>query len=261
MSDPLFCAVCHQQITGKYLYNHWQETVHVKHQGVKTAQCSTCARFISGATQNGIRYGDGRVVCGICQVTAVTEEQKVEHARRRVLEMLTGAGFDYIPDYIAVTLTDQRRLQQKLGRHGNSYGLTKTLEKKENGVLVYREHSIFVLYGLPRLVFEGVLAHELLHVWLNERPESRERTPAEVEGFCNLASALIYGQEQTPMAQYLLERLHSDPDPVYGDGYRQQQAFVQRHGWQAMREHMLRPAAPLKQMYNKLDGFLNRFNL
>ena len=31
------------------------------------------------------------------------------------------------------------------------------------------DHTIYVLYGLPYIECESVLAHEFAHVWLNER--------------------------------------------------------------------------------------------
>ena len=52
------------------------------------------------------------------------------------------------------------------------------------------EHEITLLTGLPRLQFCGVLAHELLHVWLNE---ANLQPPTQLmEGFCNLGSHIVY---------------------------------------------------------------------
>jgi hypothetical protein len=262
VTKPLFCTVCQGQLTGKYLYNHWGETAHPQHQGKTTHQCSTCHRFLSATTQQGIQYGDGRIVCGLCQMTAVTAPDAVEPSRRRVLQMLNTVGFSYIPDYLSIILSDQRRLNQSLKKraHANSHGLTKTVEKSVNGVVQYREHSIFILYGLPRIVFEGVLAHELLHVWLNEQPNTRERTPQEIEGFCNLGTACMYQQEDTPLSHYLLERMHKDTDAVYGEGYRMQHQRLTQIGWDKLREQMQRPA-PFKNALKTVDRWLDRFNL
>lgn len=261
-SAPLFCTVCKGKLTAKYLYNHWGETAHPQHQSQKTHQCSACHRFLSAATQQGLQYGDGRIICGLCQMTAVTEPESVEPSRQRVLKTLNTAGFDYIPDYISITLSDQRRLNQALKKraHANSHGLTKTIEKSVNGMVQYREHSIFILYGLPRVVFEGVLAHELLHVWLNEQDNTRERMPQEIEGFCNLGTARVYQQEDTPLSRYLLERMHKDVDPVYGEGYRMQKQRLTQMGWDGLRNDMQRPA-PFKKALKTVDRWLDRFNL
>lgn len=261
-TNPLFCSVCQGELTGKYLYNHWGENAHPQHQGHKTHQCSTCHRFLSSSTQQGLQYGDGRIICGLCQITAITEADSIAHSRHRVINTLKSVGFEYIPDYISITLSDQRRLNQRLKKssHANSYGLTKTVEKSVNGEMQYREHSIFVLYGLPRLVFEGVLAHEFLHVWLNEHPNTRERSPQEIEGFCNLATALVYQQEETPLSLYLQQRMHEDTDPVYGGGYRLQNQRLLQSGWEVLRSQMQRPA-PLKNALKTVDRWLDRFHL
>lgn len=261
-STPLICRICQQPITGKYRYNHWGEQVHTEHQGHPSHACSVCARFLSVHTQHGIQHADGRVVCGLCQVTAVETPASVQGSRQRVLAHLQQAGFGYIPDYLAIVLSDQKRLNQMLGKsqHTNSQGLTKTLEKTVDGVLAYREHRIFILTGLPRLLFEGVLAHELLHVWLNEHPETRQRSPQEIEGFCNLGTALIY-EDNTPLAHYLLQRMHESADPIYGEGFRQQHQRLQQLGWVGLRQEMLRPAPALKQTFQKVDRWLNKFGL
>lgn len=260
---PLMCDICQERISGTYRYNHWGEHVHPEHQGHKVHQCSACARFLSAKTQQGLQYGDGRIICGLCQVTAVDMPASVQSSRQRVLSLLQQAGFGYIPDYLAIVLSDQKRLNQMLGKsqHTNSQGLTKTLEKTVEGMLAYREHRIFILNGLPRLLFEGVLAHELLHVWLNEHPETRQRSPTEIEGFCNLATALVYQQENTPLAQYHLQRMHESSDPIYGEGFRQQNQRLQQLGWEGLRQWMQRPAPALKQTFQKVDRWLNKFGL
>lgn len=259
----LICTLCQEKISGKYRYNHWGEYVHLQHQGQAVQQCSACGHFLSAKTQQGVRYADGRVICGLCQVTAVQDTNAINPSRHRVLAQLQQAGFGYIPDYLAIVLSDQQRLNQILGKsqHTNSHGLTKTLEKTIDGVLAYREHRIFILTGLPRLRFEGVLAHELLHVWLNEHPETRSRSTLEIEGFCNLGTALVYQQDNTPLAQYLLQRMSESPDPVYGEGFRQQQQRLQQLGWEGLRQWMLRPAPALQQTFQKVDRWLNKFGL
>lgn len=261
-STSLFCSVCQGELTGKYLYNHWGENVHPQHQGNPTHSCSACHRFLSSATQHGLQYGDGRIICGLCQITAITEPNSIVHSRQRVINTLKAVGFKYIPDYISITLSNQRRLNQRLKKssHANSHGLTQTIEKSVEGIVHHREHSIFILYGLPRLVFEGVLAHEFLHVWLNEQPNTRERSPQEIEGFCNLATALVYQQEQTPLSFYLQKRMYENSDKVYGEGYRLQNQRLVHMGWEALRTEMQRPA-PFKKALKIMDRWLDRFNL
>lgn len=258
------CSACAGPLKGKILIDPWGNKAHAVHGNQKTHSCSVCARLVSQKTsQGGTLYGDGRAVCGICGITEVSTPAQIAQIKTDVITKLQTAGFDYIPDYIAVTLADQRLMNQRLGVHktANSHGYTKTLEKRLNGNLT-REHSIFVLFGLPRLVFAGVLAHELLHVWLNDRG-LQHWTEKEIEGFCNLGTALIYQQDATPLAQVLLKRMDEDKGPVYGDGYRLMKARLAKLGWPGLITAMQQPPsgvnASVSSGINKLNRFIDKF--
>jgi len=253
------CDGCGQAMTGQFLQDLWGHRMHAHHGGLATPQCHVCARLISEKTsQGGVQYGDGRVVCGICRITEITTAEQIAHARQIILQALQAVGFDYIPDYISVNLADQRTLQKRLGvgRNANSHGYTKTLIKNLNQTRVM-EHSIFILYGLPRLLFMGVLAHELLHVWLNERELNAVWGEKEIEGFCNLGTALIYRNEATPLAQVLLGRLEKDGDPIYGEGYRKMAARLEKLGWPALiAELRNKPQTALGKLIRLTDRFI-----
>lgn len=252
------CDVCLQPIRGKYLIDPWGQYSHLVHQRQRIQQCHCCSRVIGAKTSNGgIQYGDGRIICGICKITEITDSQQIKHAKGLVIEQLMAVGLDYIPNYIAVSLADRRLLNTRLGVHQktNSYGFTKTLKKEHPTLGPIMEHSIFILYGLPRLFFLGVLAHELLHVWLNERqiklPEK------EMEGFCNLGTYAIYQQNGTPLANLLLERLQNDPDPIYGDGFRKMQKRLLKKGWaQVIDEVQNYQPSSLQKFLNFTDKFI-----
>ena len=52
--------------------------------------------------------------------------------------------------------------------HKNLKGVTNTYYDEANK----KYYEIFILFGLPEIEFESVLAHELFHVWLYENPNS-----------------------------------------------------------------------------------------
>ena len=54
-----------------------------------------------------------------------------------------------------------------------------------------------------------------------------------MEGFCNLGSRAVYMTEtaDAALAGVLLQQMESDPDPVYGDGYRQMKDIMEQQGW------------------------------
>lgn len=254
------CANCGQPLKGQYLEDIWGNRTHTEHGGQRTQQCHVCARLIGSKTSNGgLRYADGRNVCGICRVTEVTEEAQIHHAKDEILAQLTAVGFDYIPRYISVNFADKRRLNQRLGKsqRANSHGLTRTLERRINDDNVLLEHSVYILFGLPRVLFYGVLAHEMIHVWLNEK-RLHDWSEAEVEGFCNLGTALIYQNEGSPLAQVLLKRLHEDPNPIYGDGFRHMYQRLQQRGWPGLILEMQHPPAS-KQALNKFNRWIDKW--
>lgn len=254
------CDGCGQPLVGQFLQDLWGHKLHPHHGGLPTLQCHVCARLISQKTsQGGVQYGDGRVVCGICQISEITTPEQIEQARGLVLQQLKTVGFEYIPNYLAVSLADQRTLQQRLGvgRQTNSHGFTKTLIRDMPGQGKIQEHSIFILYGLPRLQFMGVLAHELLHVWLNERQLNDVWGEKEIEGFCNLATALVYQNDGTPLAGVLMQRLEKDPNPVYGEGYRKMAAKLQKLGWAGLIAEMVnKPQSALGKLIRFTDRFV-----
>jgi hypothetical protein len=87
---------------------------------------------------------------------------------------------------------------------------------------------------MPRLEFEAVLAHELLHVWLLEK--DIQLSKKETEGLCNLGSALVYQADNSKLAERLLEKMESSSDRLYGKGFRKMKDKLQRLGWKGLKK-------------------------
>jgi hypothetical protein len=231
----LKCNVCNLIIEGEYLVDNWGNNSHKKHGDSDAAFCDSCSRFISEPTSKGFtKYNDGRKICGICQETEIIEVHQTVPSKLKVIEQLNAVGFKYIPSLIKVTLTDKITINKMLGTSmtNNTHGCTQTVVKSANGKLISKEHSIAMLYGLPKLHFEGILAHELLHVWLNEK--NLDMPDHETEGFCNLGADLIYRNDRSKFAYVLLKQLDADTDKVYGDGYRLMSKRLEKSGWDGL---------------------------
>jgi len=235
------CNICAGAIVGNYIKDIWGNISHPLHMGRKPLACDCCSRFIGPDTsEGGFKYSDGRHICGICQNTAVSSMLQINSILNRVRKKLTdvSSAFTIIPAHVPVKLVDRYSLQ-RLGKYRTperGMGFTVSNITKENGKRVKIEHTVYILFGLPRIQFESVLAHELFHVWLNE--QDIRISPKESEGFCNLASALIYQADTSELARHLLEKMHQDPDPVYGDGYRKMHKTLQQLGWQRLLKRM-----------------------
>ena len=99
---------------------------------------------------------------------------------------------------------------------------------------VYR---ICVLRNLSKIAFAGTFAHEILHLWQYGKHIS---APAPVcEGFCNLGEYLLLSTIDKAEAQRRMSNELTDPDPVYGEGFRSLKVLYDAHGWEKVIETML----------------------
>lgn len=250
----LICSLCQGAIEGSYLYDGWGQKAHPEHDQHPTGQCHVCARLMSPAAATGSKVlSDGRLLCSFCHTAEIHDFRQIQAAKLDVIAQMQAVGFDYIPDYIQVKLDeDQQLVNQRLraSATGNIHGYTRTAQRNIPGYGLILEHGIHVLSGLPKVAFKGVLAHELLHVWINERP-LKHLSHAQVEGFCNLGSALIcqnaLKNEGDELARVLLQRMDEDPDPAYGDGYRAMAWRLQQMGWPALLKALQNPDIPLPE--------------
>lgn len=234
------CGVCDSPLMGKYLKDVWGNMAHEYHGAIKTESCEYCGRLMSESISNGAyRYGDGRLICGICKLTAVNDNRRLTPSRRRVLQLLASPpqSFQGIPDGIPIRLVDKFTLNRMtnfgFGDHGLAFTRCDiTLKNKRREKLDYH---IYVLTGLPQLQFEAVLGHEFMHVWLNEKDIHNRLSNKDMEGFCNLACALVYEKDNSPFGRIKLKQMQDNPDRWYGKGYRNMKRRLQRLGWRRLK--------------------------
>lgn len=208
------CVVCNKDIKGQYLTNAWGQTACLLHDNI---QCYSCGRFI---LPNDVRLDDGRCQCSNCLSVTVCLPSHIEWAKVRVYQTLKNSGVDGLPSDVPVSIVSPRQMAEIKGR--------SQIDIMQAGLSVHRvsglpfrqkrSHHIYIFNMMSRLHFAGVLAQELLHVWINEKGFSLKRD--EEEGICNLGSYLIYTAANSNATKIHLQRMEENPDPVYGDGYR-----------------------------------------
>ncbi len=226
------CAVCEKPIEGRMLIDPWGNKAHEKHEDHQTVTCSSCMRIISSITsKGGFRYSDGRTICGICKPTVVEKNNVIMKSRNTVLSLLYSIGITDIPVNIPINIVDMENLKKysKSSPTSDSKGFTSCLTTYKNNQAISKSQAIYILNGLPLLEFNGVLAHEIMHVWLNER--DIKLTAPETEGFCNLGTMKVYQDDGTEFAKILLENMEKDQDPIYGDGYQNMKKQLEAVGW------------------------------
>jgi hypothetical protein len=170
--------------------------------------------------------GKETAICSTCSSSSVTTDAQVEQCRQKVIRVFDELGITGIPLTIPISMKPTDEMEGTLG-HIRYY---KT--RMPN----LADFRIYMTYGLPRLYFQGVLAHEMLHSWL--ALYGREVTNDESEGFCNLGNAFIYVKDDSDFAHYLMKRMYKNADLVYGDGYRLQKQRYEKLGWAGLLESL-----------------------
>ena len=232
--NPPICTICLQVLIGEYSVDAWQNPFHTHHEN-NGIFCNSCSRIISqGITQGGFRYTDGRHLCSLCQVSVVEDDSTIYASYASVMMQLEGAGIREILGNIPIELINLIELNETFGQsHGNLKGFTHT--NHDNGA--QPPYTIFMLSGLPRIEFEAVLAHELLHVWVHQNKITLSL--ASIEGFCNLGSYLIYKNDNTQFSRIHLKAMDTSKDIVYGNGYREMKVQLQKLGWKKLIRNLL----------------------
>ena len=225
------CTICLQPLQGEYSVDAWGNSFHTRHE-IEGIFCFSCSRIISeGVTQGGYIYSDGRHLCSLCQTSVVKEDSVIQNSYHSVLTQLESVGFQNLSIDIPIELVNLDQLINNSGNlaHAKLKGFTKTNLLNKNESPPTHTYQIFLLNGLPKIEFEAILAHELLHVWLNEN--ELKLSSFVSEGFCNLGSELIYNNDPTKFSQIHLKALSDNNHPNYGGGYLFMKNNLEKFGW------------------------------
>ena len=115
---------------------------------------------------------------------------------------------------------------QRSGKiRGYTHYEAKTLGRKT----ISESYHIYVLSDLCEIVFDAVLAHELLHVY---QIQNGYKLRSDVrEGFCNLGSKLVYDHDGSDLSRL---QLYESDDPDYGKGFRNMSSRLDQMGWEGI---------------------------
>lgn len=235
--EKLFkCDICGYPIDGKYTVDFWGNRVHDMHGMSKTLLCDCCGRAISERTsKGGVKTADGRPICGICKNDLVTTSTRIYEIKKEIDVLFKKIGI-VIPEIKEITQVDKAQIKKMSGAD-NNLGFAETLKMVRGKAVISIEHRIYILHSFQRVKFAGVLAHEMLHAWLNQNHV--DRTKKEMEGFCNLGSYLVYQNSKEEIAKYLMKQMEEDKDPIYGDGYRKMKKELDKLGWEDLIKRFL----------------------
>lgn len=143
----------------------------------------------------------------------IKSTQDISQIYSYVIDVFKSYSVDYMP-HIPVHVIPR---SQMLAESGNPavVGLAYTTTYAD-GDQVFEIH---IIEGLSKLDFAEVLGHEIMHTWLNQN-RIVIKNEANLEGLCNYASYLVLSSIDTAYSMSLIERMMQNPDPIYGDGFR-----------------------------------------
>ena len=218
------CVICDSDIRGRYLIDNWNQAICDCHI---IEYCSSCGRFVR---PTDLHLADGRCICSHCAPSIVSLPTHIQWVETRVRAILASYGISVIPKDVPIHLVTPSEMAKLHGTKQINLlqpGLTKTMQISAL-LFSHRKHKIYIFNQMPKIQFAGVLAHELLHVWQNEKGISLP--PPLTEGFCNLGSYVVYKSIGNELAMHLIKNLENDPSPVYGDGFRKVFEVYKREG-------------------------------
>jgi hypothetical protein len=197
--------------------------------------CDNCNRLISKQlTKGGISVSGNRFVCNLCKPKVVNNKLQLKKNLTRVLRILQKIGIKDLPKRIPVTLVDSKSDLIKMSghRHGNIQGYTNYEESILANKIIDQDYHIYILSNLHEEIFNAVLAHELLHVYLFQNQIDLKSDFRE--GFCNLGSSLIYENYNSKLSDYRLKNMNENSDPDYGIGFRKMKSMLDKIGWKRL---------------------------
>ncbi len=242
----------------------WQQKWCAHH---KPTVCSACNRVAGPRSDFVTLRGDGpgtsgRPLCGDCCESVVASADDVTELYRQMRSFFRTCSLE-LPAALPIQLVGSSALDEAhsgsghCGHTRHSLGLTMAerhvTRRMRNHVVIpgsEKVHTevfaILILNHLPKILFQSVLAHELLHAFfrLNDFPTM---SPQVEEGACQLMSYLYLkapqSREDVPAnyrrhVEYYETKIWQETSPVYGDGFRLAFAAYERYGLRRLISHL-----------------------
>lgn len=225
----LKCGICNENIKGKYIINHNINVCAIC--DATYSNCDACNRHLSPLTDGGYSISDGRKVCSICYKSIVDDNDKLNDYFNKMSRFMRKIGFrisNY--DKLSMRLAPSHDIDE-------SRGICLYESTTTNGVVTKREFTIKVLFGLPELSFEGILAHELFHMWVKINT-SNNLTKFQEEGVANLCQYLYVlhignttkDENNKFLSKHIIDNMMQNNDINYGAGFRKAKDIYESHG-------------------------------
>ena len=140
-----------------------------------------------------------------------------------VINVFKSYKIDYMPHIPVLIISREQMYQESGNRRTVGLAYTQTFHDGEQAF------EIHIISGLTKLDFAEVLAHEIMHTWINQN-HINVTSEADLEGLCNYASYIVLRYVNTVYAQNLISAMMDNPDPIYGVGFRNVKSDIDKIG-------------------------------
>jgi len=217
------CNICEKSLTGTFLVDFYGSQYHSFHEK-EYSRCTSCNRLITRLLTNGGKgFTDGRSICNICFPDAIFDAGRISGLLEKVRLKLTSFGISIASENIKIKGVNLQELKKVSGSSFSKSvkGFCETFSERIGLGKAKYTHTIYVLNGLPGINIESIIAHELMHVWINQNT-SRKHPNKLIEGSCNyIAYLYLSSQNQSILSKQLIAEIENDPGEVYGEGFRE----------------------------------------
>jgi hypothetical protein len=175
------------------------------------ASCTLCAM---PADASGLAI----ILCRRCAATSVRTQADVKRNLPGIKQQLATLGIRTVSP-VQVLLASPEKLRGVTGNHAL-------------GVTVYRGKEVIdllVLQDLPFVKFGTTVAHEAMHSYMAQNEFGQVPTRI-AEGLCQLLAYAWIIRQDGILAAAERRLIEENPDPIYGDGFRQARDTVRRVG-------------------------------
>jgi hypothetical protein len=199
--------------------------------------CVFCARPHPAPAPPGWRpFSEHTLRCPTCLAGAVETQVDARRWLPSVRHEMAGLGIE-LAERVRVRIVDPATVPAA-GPDPAGRRLLLGLTDLWIGPTV-RVGGIRIVAGQPPTHFGRAVAHEIGHAWLAQRGSVRPEHAVE-EGVCELFAHAWLKKQRTPLAEHLRENLRTNPDPVYGGGFRRVHEAVVGRGIAAVLDAVLR---------------------
>jgi Protein DA1 len=157
-----YCAACGNVLSGSYFALPDRPERYCADCIENRARCDVCSAPLPDAHW---KLHDGRCLCKVCHTTAVYEPAIAEQLFRETVGAIVAQLRLDLRFGVAFRLVDRptiAAIRFDAGAAASSEQVQGLYQR--NGDM----RAIYMLYGLPRLLFRTVVAHEYAHAWQNE---------------------------------------------------------------------------------------------